>query len=382
MGKTILFVDDEPYCVQGLRRLLHQYCPEWQTCSGQSVDEALENIARVSFDAIVSDIRMPGKDGFELLRILKSTPKTQDIPVVILTGSGETTLKRKALEMGAADLLNKPVCAEDLLARLRNVLRLKDAQDELKLQNETLDRKVRERTAELEASRRDVIWRLGLAAEYRNEETGQHILRVGCFSRILAEELGMTADYVETILLASPLHDIGKIGIPDAILLKQKSLNDEEWSIMKNHCQIGASLLCKTPKSSEDYWFKSGGITAVVSTGNPILRMAAEIAMTHHEKWDGSGYPCRLAGEAIPLSGRIVSLVDVYDALRSERPYKMSFSEETSVEMILEQAGRQFDPMVCTAFEKRREQIRAIFERYSNLNDYHRRKLKEERVNA
>jgi len=366
VGKSILLVDDEQNCLEGLRRILHRFCPGWVMCSTHSVDAALERIAGAAFDAIVSDIRMPGKDGFELLRILKSTPKTRDIPVVILTGSGETTFKGKALEMGAADLLNKPVCAEDLLARLRNVLRLKEFQDELKQQNETLDRKVKERTAELEASRRDVIWRLGLAAEYRNEETGRHILRVGLFSRILAEEVGMTADYVETILLASPLHDIGKIGIPDAILLKPGSLDEEEWAIMKNHCQIGSSLLCDTPELSIEFRSEYSDNAGGVSTDNPIMRMAGEIALTHHERWDGSGYPHHLVGEAIPLSGRIVGLMDVYDALRSERPYKPSFSEDASVEMIREQAGRQFDPMLCAAFEKRQEQIRVIFERYSN----------------
>ena len=301
MNKRILFIDDEPNFLEGLKRMLHRQCNVWDVYSTHSVDAALDEISKVAFDAIISDVTMPGKDGFELLRILKDSETTKDIPVVILTGRDDHNLKSRALEMGATDLLSKPVNHEDLLARLNSVLRLKSYQDELKDQNKILDRKVKERTAELEESRLDIILRLGKAAEYRDEETGNHILRVGCYCRALAEELDMACNFVEMIFLTSPLHDIGKIGIPDKILLKSGELTPAERKIMERHCIIGADILRKDTESMNPYLKWHRNKSTLKSRDNFILDMASTITLYHHEKWDGSGYPKGLQGQDIPL---------------------------------------------------------------------------------
>lgn len=366
MKKHILFIDDEPNFLNGIGRMLHQHRQEWEMHSAQSVDAALELIAKASFDAIVSDVSMPGKDGFELLRILHNSDTTKEIPVIILTGNKEHSLKRSALEMGATDLLNKPVHREDLLARLQSVLRLKSYQDDLKNQNELLEEKVRARTSELEASRLDIILRLGKAAEYRDEQTGDHILRVGSYCRVISQEMEMSRDFSEMIFLASPLHDIGKIGIPDHILLKRGPLTSEERVIMQRHCVIGADILSHELDSvkldSEQQYLQ----TSLEQTrkGNRLLRLASTIAMGHHEKWDGSGYPQGLAEDEIPLVSRIVAVADVYDALRTVRPYKAAYSETETLEIMRSQARQHFDPMVFAAFEKTSDKFNAINDRY------------------
>ncbi len=366
MKKRILFIDDEPNFLEGLKRMLHRQCNVWDVYSTHSVDAALDEISKVAFDAVISDVTMPGKDGFELLRILKDSETTKDIPVVILTGRDDHNLKSRALEMGATDLLSKPVNREDLLARLNNVLRLKSYQDELKAQNEILDRKVKERTAELEDSRLDIILRLGKAAEYRDKETGNHILRVGCYCRDLAEELDMEPDFVEMIFLTSPLHDIGKIGIPDKILLKSGKLTPAERKIMERHCTIGADILRGNPESMNPYlkWYRNK--SALKSSDNFILDMASTIALCHHEKWDGSGYPEGLKGKEIPLAARIVAVADVYDALRSERPYKPTCPQGQTLAIIRDDAGHHFDPMIYDVFVNIAELFDSI---HSQLSD-------------
>jgi len=369
MKKHILFVDDEPNVLKGIERMLHSQRDEWVLNSAQSVDAALDLTAKAAFDAVVSDISMPGKDGFELLRILHESDTTKDIPVIILTGNKEHSLKRRALEMGATDLLNKPVTREDLLARLRSVLRLKSYQDDLKAHNNLLEQKVRERTAELEESRLDIILRLGKAAEYRDEETGNHILRVGCYCRVLAEELGMTPDFIEMIFLTSPLHDIGKIGIPDNILLKPGKLTLDERSIMQEHCAIGAQLLSEEINSLHLFLVEREAVPREkrpAGKDNPLLQMASTIALTHHEKWDGSGYPNGLAGQAIPLVARIVAVADIYDALRSMRPYKPSCSEEETRKIMKDECRKHFDPLVFAAFEKTTKDFTLINDHYSD----------------
>ena len=366
MKKHILFVDDEPNFLKGIERMLHQQRQEWKVYSAQSVDAALELIAKAAFDAVVSDVSMPGKDGFELLHILHNSDTTKNIPVIILTGNKEHSLKRRALEMGATDLLNKPVHRQDLLARLQSVLRLKSYQDDLKNQNERLEEKVRERTSELEASRLDIILRLGKAAEYRDDQTGNHILRVGSYCRVIAQELEMTRDFSEMIFLASPLHDIGKIGIPDQILLKPGPLTSEEWVIMQRHCAIGADILSHELDSvkldAEQQHFQAS--LEQTGKGNQLLRLASTISLSHHEKWDGSGYPQGLVGDDIPLVSRIVAVADAYDALRTVRPYKAAYSETETLEIMRSQARHHFDPMVFAAFERTLSEFHTVHERY------------------
>ncbi|MDR4505700.1 MAG: response regulator [Candidatus Scalindua sp.] len=242
MKKRILFVDDEPNLLDGYKRILRNKRDEWELGFVCNVDAALARLEEESFDVIVSDVRMPGKDGFEFLKILKGNEKTRQTPVVIVTGCNENDLKSRALTLGAMDLLNKPVEREDLVARLNSMIRLKSYQDNLEDQNKILEERVRERTAELEDSRFDIIWRLGKLAEFRDEDTGNHVLRVGSYCRTLAEVLGKNRDFVEMIFLTSPLHDIGKVGVPDSILLKCGKLDPDEWAIMKQHCEIGADI--------------------------------------------------------------------------------------------------------------------------------------------
>jgi putative two-component system response regulator len=366
LKKSILFVDDEANFQDSLKRILRRQHSTWDMFYAHSVDEALQQIEEKTFDAIVSDVTMPGKDGFELLRILQGSEKTADIPVIILTGNGEHSLKRRALEMGAADLLSKPINSEDLLARLHNVLRLKAYQDELKKQKEILDQNVKERTAELEESRLDIILRLGKAAEYRDEETGNHIIRVGCYCRAIAEELNMEHEFIEKIFLTSPLHDIGKIGIPDSILLKRGKLTPEEFKVIETHCRIGQEILKQDPKGLKPFLEFHRNHALLQKIHNPILEMASDIALYHHEKWDGSGYPQGIQGTDIPLVARIVTLADVYDALRSTRPYKPSFSEEKTLSILQEEKGSHFDPMVFAAFEKVLDEFRSIHEHFSD----------------
>ncbi len=361
MKRRILFVDDEPSVLDGLRRMLRTERGRWDMSFVGGADAALEVMRATSFDAVVSDVSMPGKDGFALLAEMGTDARTRDLPVIILTGRDDSGIKRRALDLGATDLLNKPVDPQDLVARLQSVLRLKSFQDELKNQNEILEHKVEERTQELTDSRLDIIWRLGKAAEFRDEETGNHVVRVGCYSRVLAREMGMERDFAETLFLASPLHDIGKIGIPDNILLKRDSLSDEEWEIMKQHCQIGAAILRDDPRPQSALLASHGEPSVLPTrTQSPVLAMAALVALTHHERWDGTGYPAGLEGEEIPLESRIVAVADVYDALRSERPYKQAHSEAEAFEIIANEVGRHFDPNVHAAFNGTADEFQAI----------------------
>lgn len=356
MRKRILFIDDDINTLDGLRWMLRPEAEQWDMHFTSGAEEARALIEEIEFDTIVLDFFLPGTDGFEFLRCLEESERTQEIPVVILTGCSEEGLKRRALELGAADLLVKPFVCEDLLARLHNILRLKGFQDELKYQKLTLKDQVKQRTAELEESRLDIILRLGKAAEYRDEETGNHILRVGCYCRTLAEELGMSRDFVEMVFMTSPMHDIGKIGIPDWILLKPGKLTAEERCEMERHCRIGFDILLQEPEGLKPFlqWHRN---REVVEQKNPLLEMAGAIALGHHERWDGSGYPKQLAGEDIPIAARIAALADVYDALRSERPYKSGFSQEKTLAIIRDEEGGHFDPAILSVFDK----VKGIF---------------------
>lgn len=359
---SILFVDDEVNVLRALERALHGRCDGWNILTAQSADEALERARVTAFDAIVTDVTMPGRDGLELLTALQAQESTREIPVIILTGLSDVDLKRRALELGAVDLLNKPIITEDLIARLRSALRIKSQQDQLKAHNKTLERRVRERTAELEQSRVEIILRLAKAGEYRDEQTGDHVLRVGASSRALAERLGMRAEFCDTIALTSPLHDIGKIGIPDAILLKNGSLSPAEWTGMKRHCEIGYEILQQDPMGLQESLRRLDISAGPVQhrTGNTLLKQAALIALCHHERWDGNGYPNGLAGARIPLEARIVCVADVYDALSHARPYKPAFPEDQVISIMTEESSWRFDPDVFEAFLQIKDVFRAI----------------------
>lgn len=361
--KRILFVDDDVNFLEGLRRMLREQHQYWDMQFMYDTDEALRKIQDSQVDAVILDVKMPGTDGMELLKLIRESQAGRDVPVTMLTGSLEFDLKRRVLDLGATDLLDKPVNREDLLARIYAMLRLKASQDELKALNKTLDQKVRQRTAELELARLDVVWRLAKAGEFRDEETGDHVVRVGCYCRVIAEQIGMARSFVESIYLTGPLHDIGKIGIPDSILLNPGRLTPQEWRIMQRHCEIGAKILSEEPKEMTPFLQWRGGTFSEYSTGNSagFLEMATSIAMYHHERWDGTGYPRTLAGDEIPLEARIASIADVYDALRSDRPYKDAYSHGEAMEIMRsEAAGKHFDPIVYEAFEAREDEFQQI----------------------
>lgn len=371
MKKRILLVDDEQSVLGALRRMLRPQREVWDISCVSCPNAARELVLHNSFDAMVSDIKMPYMTGLELLQCIRQSEQTRDLPVVMLTGLCTREIKRQALDLGAADLLNKPVEPEDLVARLRSVLRLKSHQDELKAQNQLLEQRVADRTSDLCHVRLDIIWRLGKAAEHRDTETGNHVIRVGCMSRELAQCLHMDRDFVETLFLAAPLHDIGKIGIPDAILLNPSRLNPEEWNIMKQHCQIGARIL-REESMAKFAFCEWQGIQSQLGDDdpdNPVLDLGASIALTHHEKWDGSGYPRGLSGDDIPLESQIVAICDVFDAMTSPRPYKDAFTEDRALSILREQRGSHFSPDIHAAFMKSYPAIRSIRKRFRDATN-------------
>ncbi len=354
MKKRILFVDDEPNVLEGLSRMLHGQRDVWEMCFVANAYAAFDQISQSGFDAIVVDVKMPCMDGFKLLEKVRNIEGAKDIPVLIITGEADSRLKQRALDMGATDLLGKPVNKDDLVARLNDMLQTKSSQGEIFTQNISQDLKAAEGIANLKISRLDFIWRLGKVAEYRDYKTENHIVRVGCHSRVIAGELGMGRDFIETLFLASPLHDIGKTGIPDAILLKQGKLSPEEFDVMKQHCAIGVEILREDFDAMKPFLASNAMPSRATSGGNknPILAMASSIAMSHHERWDGTGYPHGLAGDKIPIEARIVALSDAYDALCSIRPYRQAYTERESLECIGKEVGKHFDPHVYEAFVK------------------------------
>jgi len=357
MKQHILFIDDEPHVLDSFRRSLHSLADKWEMEFESCPLTAFDRVQQTSFDAIVTDVRMPKLSGMDLLTRLQSNPVTARIPVIIVTGEADKTMKRQALDQGAADLLNKPVQSDDLIARLSSVLRLKSAQDKLRSHSDQLERMVVQRTAQLEASRLEIIWRLARAAEFRDEDTGNHVIRVGCYSQMIAKQMDQPEDFIANLFLAAPLHDIGKIGIPDGVLLKPGKLNDKEWKIMQRHCEIGESILREDGRMRQ-LWERWNDMEASDSlVESPVIELAASIARNHHERWDGSGYPDRKSDESIPLAARIVAIADVFDALRSRRPYKEPMSLEKATSILHEGRGTHFDPAAHDAFFEIFDQI-------------------------
>ena len=279
---------------------------------------------------ILLDLNMPHLDGYAVMEQLRSLDDPMLPPVIVLTAQSAGEFVLRAFQAGARDYVTKPFDRAELMARVRNLLEAHLAHRITWAQNSVLEDIVKERTAKLRKTRLQVVRRLGRAAEYRDNETGNHILRMSKISALLAERLGWSPEDCELMLHASPMHDIGKIGVPDHVLLKPGKLDPAEWALMQSHVSIGADIL-----SDDD---------------TDLLVLARSIALTHHEKWDGTGYPNGLAGESIPQEGRIVALADVFDALTSERPYKRAWPVEEAVAHIREQSGRHFDPAVVAVF--------------------------------
>lgn len=284
------------------------------------------------FDAVVVDYKMPGIDGISFVRELRADPRFQHVPIIMITADGDRALRLRAVEAGATDFLNKPVDPQELRVRVTNLLALRRAQVALADRAQWLGREVEKATSALLAREKEMIWRLARAIEYRDGGTGEHVSRVATIARIVAEELGLDARSCDEIYLAAPLHDVGKIGVPDAILNKPGRLSPDEMAIVRRHVKLGGEILC-------------GGNSA-------LLQAAERIALTHHEKWDGTGYPRGLAGEAIPVEGRIAAIADVFEALCTERPYKHAWTLDEARAEIVAQSGRHFDPACVAAFQR------------------------------
>ncbi len=325
----ILIVDDQPSNVMLLEGILQE--EDFTSYRGLTDPrEALSAFIEYLPDLILLDLQMPYLDGFAVMKQLQACVAPGDfLPILVLTADITPEAKRRALTEGALDFLTKPFDATEVVLRIKNLLQTRSLHLQLQKQNEVLDEKVRERTADLEATQLEILERLALAAEYRDDDTGEHTKRVGEITARIAEALGWPQVEVKLIRRAAPLHDVGKIAIPDSILLKPGKLTPDEFEQMKTHTVLGAKML-------------SGGRF-------PLLQLAEQIALTHHERWDGTGY-IGLHEEAIPMAGRIVTVADVFDALTSKRPYKEAWTARDAIEEIQRQRGHQFDPDVVDAF--------------------------------
>lgn len=327
----ILVIDDNESNVELVVALLEEEGYENVDATTSSVDGLNRYLgATVPYDLLLLDLRMPELDGIGFLRAIKDAQPDVAHPVIILSAQADQRSREEALGAGVRDYLTKPIVVWEVLHRVRNTLALQLAWRRTEALNRDLEERVRERTEELEATRREVIRRLATAGEFRDNDTGQHVERMSQYAYALALAAGMPTQEALALRDAAPLHDIGKIAIPDAILLKAGKLTDDEWSTMQRHAEIGGTIL-----EGSDF---------------TLLQLAREIALTHHERWDGSGYPAGLVGTAIPLSGRIVAIADVFDALTSVRPYKRAWSVDEAVAFLRDNAGRLFDPELVARF--------------------------------
>ena len=360
--KSILFVDDEPELLNSIRRMLKTKTPEWHSEYSLSVEDAVKKLKKNEFDTVVTDIRMPGQDGFELISFLRGGFRNNRIPILVLSGLDDSRLKPKVLGLGVTDFLNKPINVYELIARLKNMLNLKEYEDRLLDQNKILEKEVHAQTINLELTQREMIIRLAVMAEYYDSEIGQHVIRVASYSKKLAELYGCSPEFSESLYLTSPLHDIGKIGVPIQILHKKGKLNADDWVQIKKHCEIGWQILSGSFPQLDLFWEGNGDLNSLKRISNRFLNMASTVALSHHERWDGSGYPRGLKGEEIPLESRIVALADVYDALRSRRHYKAPFSEADTIQIIEDESGSHFDPELAKIFVQNRKIMGVIYE--------------------
>ncbi len=319
----LLVVDDEPANLQVLRHILQE---DYRLLFAKDGAKALELAAREKPELILLDVMMPSMTGYEVCAQLKATPATSAIPVIFVTALADVEDEAQGFAVGAVDYITKPVSPAIVKARVRTHLSLV-------------------RVEELRETRLQIVQRLGLAAEYKDNETGLHVIRMSHYSRVLALAAGFSEAQAEELLNAAPMHDVGKIGIPDAVLRKPGKLDGEEWEVMKQHAQIGADIIGEHPSG--------------------LLRMAREIALNHHEKWDGSGYPRGIGGAEIPVEARIIAIADVFDALTSERPYKKAWPVEEAVQLLREQSGRHFDPELVGLFLGQLPAILEIKERWA-----------------
>jgi putative two-component system response regulator len=354
----ILLVDDETLYIDILVDLLKE---NYSTVVAKNGAQALKRAAdNPPPDLILLDILMPGMDGYEVCRLLKENPLTKSIPVIFLTVKSEVSNEVRGFELGAVDYIAKPMSPPIVRARVKSHLALHKAQQQLENQNELLERRVSERTVEISRTKDVAIFCMATLAETRDNETGKHILRTQNYIRLLADHLKnhprfsnylLRGDTIEMLCKTSPLHDIGKVGVPDRILLKPGKLDADEWIEMKKHAQYGHDALLRAEQElgSTDF-----------------LQLAREIAHTHHEHWDGGGYPQGLKGDDIPISGRLMAIADVYDALINKRVYKEAFSHQKAVEIVRQSAGTHLDPDIVEAFLQIQDSFQDIAQLYSD----------------
>jgi putative two-component system response regulator len=342
----VLIVDDQEVNIRLLERML-QGAGYDSITSTLNPGEVCELHRKNNFDLILLDLQMPGMDGFEVMEGLKAIETGDYLPVLVITAQPDHKLR--ALKAGAKDFVSKPFELPEVLARVRNMLEVRLLHTELRKNNEVLEQRVSERTADLQENYLETLFAMTRAAEHKDEDTGAHVQRISYYSRELAKMLGMSDEFVDNIFFSSPMHDVGKIGIPDHILLKPGGFTPDEWEIMKGHAAMGAKILGNSK--------------------SPYLKMGAEIALNHHERWDGGGYPGGKNGEEIPLAARIMNICDIYDALRSKRPYKAAFDHEKTMDIISNGDGRtqpeHFDPDIFSVFRQNHTIFGDIFETYS-----------------
>jgi len=324
---VVLVVDDTPQNLEVVTGILRDHYRARVALDGPT---ALK-LARASPpDLILLDVMMPDMNGYQVCKRLKSDPTTQHIPVIFLTAMSEVENEAAGFGAGAVDYILKPIQPATLLARVQTHVQLSQQERHLAAMVTTRTQALERRTQELEQTRLEIIRRLGRAAEYKDDDTGFHVIRMSHYSRMLAQAAGLPADRVDIVFNAAPMHDIGKIGIPDQILQKPGMLTSEEWAVMRTHPAIGAGIIGRH--------------------GSELLETARIVALTHHERWDGGGYPRGRKGEEIPIEGRIVAIADVFDALTSRRPYKPAWPMGDAVAYLAKQAGHQFDPKLVPVF--------------------------------
>jgi putative two-component system response regulator len=346
LNGKILIVDDQLANVILIKRILTDagYLSVTSTTDPMTVCGLH---AQNHYDLILLDLQMPGMDGFQVMAGLKEIETSGYLPVLVITAQPE--YKLRALHAGAKDFISKPIDMAEVLARVHNMLEVRLLHQALNDHNTTLETRVQERTADLHDGYVETIFAMTRAAELKDEDTGTHVQRISYYASALARLMGKSAEFVDAIFFASPMHDIGKIGIPDHVLLKPGGFTPDEWAIMQTHAAMGADILGNSK--------------------SPYLKMGAEIALNHHERWDGGGYPSGKQGEAIPLAARIMNICDIYDALRSKRPYKPAFDHAKAIDILTQGDGRtqpsHFDPEILTVFKENHTVFQAIFETQS-----------------
>lgn len=357
MSEKVLICDDEVQLTKVFKAIIENEGYECDTV--YNGEDAIYKVFENNYDLILLDVQMPGLDGFEVCTAIKKNEKSKDIPVLFLTGLRDYESRLKGLQVGANDFISKPVEAPELILRVKNMLKIREYSKFLKKYNVTLEAEIERKAGEIrrmnedlilanekiKAAYIDTIYRLSMAAEYKDSDTTEHLLRISSLSSLFTSILGMTEEEVERMYFASPMHDIGKIGIPSEILLKKGKLSEDEFRVIQRHTLIGGELL----KNSD----------------SAIIKYAASIAESHHEKFNGSGYPRGLKGEEIPLEGRIVKLVDVYDALRSSRPYKKALTHLEVLDIITKGDNRlspdDFDPELLKIFMEHSDEVEKLF---------------------